>query len=75
MNLKITTTGIRGRFNLHNPTERLTKSMTSIGYLSLKLYNSFSLHIRELNINSFKKEIKNKLIEQAGYNIENFVFV
>lgn len=40
-----------------------TKSMNSTEYLSFKLYNSLPLYtnIIELNINSFKKEVKNEL--------------
>jgi hypothetical protein len=55
------------------PEHRLTATHNSFLCVAIKLYNVIPSYIQLLSLNKFKVEIKNILLQQAPYTVEEFL--
>ena len=62
----------RNRFNICINKYKYSKTQNSFQYVSIKLFNSIPLNIRNLNINEFRNKIKCVLINNPLYTIDEF---
>jgi len=66
--------GTRQHLDFHSPSANLKKFQTGVRYMSVKIYNSLPIYIKNESNNTKKFEslLKKFLLENSFYSLEEF---